>query len=105
MDRHAAAQHQDAGRDEGRSSSVYVVLDLRFSRATVRAFDGDGNIDLPAVLRHHAEGYGRRWGRWRRLRCPSRAMRTRAASNGEHSTSLSERHKIGKAGHLASDRV
>jgi hypothetical protein len=25
--------------------------------------------------------------------------------NGEHSTSLSERHKIGKAGHLASDRV
>jgi hypothetical protein len=27
--RHAAAQHQDAGSDEGRSALIYVILDLR----------------------------------------------------------------------------
>jgi len=27
-DRHAAAQRQDAGSDEGRSTLIYVVLDL-----------------------------------------------------------------------------
>ena len=40
-DRHAAAQQQDSGSDEGRSTLIYLVLDLRRRPVCTENLDSD----------------------------------------------------------------